>query len=148
VLAAGAGACDGPAEGERIGLEAEALPGRERWLLARTDRRLGGPSCGPFSFSRAGIERAVRHLRDCRASGAVLLIVDEVGPLELDRRLGFYPFLETLRHPAGQTVLLVVRPALVAAAGRLAGSWAAARVVAVTPANRDELPRRILDALP
>ena len=171
------------------GLEAEAVPGGERWPLARLERPAGGggsdgpppdgpsvappgeppegppgarreepPAWGPFTFSPAGFERALRHLQRCLRDRPALLLLDEAGPLELVRGQGFRPFLEELllggpagRAPAaGPALLLVVRPALLAHAARLLAPAAPGHppaVVRLEAANRDGLPARLLAAL-
>ena len=49
--------------GNRVGFSARCLDTGEEWTLGRSDAELGGPRFGRFSFSSAGIERAVESLR-------------------------------------------------------------------------------------
>jgi nucleoside-triphosphatase THEP1 len=76
-------------------------------------RRQGPPQAeraGPFAFLPAALERARAILSD---PDAALLVVDEVGPLEL-RGGGLWPALsEAVRRP-GRTALLVVREDILA----------------------------------
>ncbi len=153
--------------GPRVGLEAEAVPSGERWPLAWVgplpeggagQRAPAAWSWGRFHFLPAGFERAVRLLEEARRSGCRLLLIDEVGPLELVRGLGFRPFLERLAAgdsagaalPAGARVLVVVRPTLLAEAARLLQPLQPGgppEAIEVTPGNRDVLPPRILAGL-
>ncbi len=136
-------------QGARIGLDAVDLATGERWQLASAVEPLGGPTVGPFSFSPGGVERALAALNravDRTAQPATrLLIVDEVGPLEIARREGFYPFVERLCRLSSPDLLLAVRPALVEPLRTLLGDGRF-DVVEVTPDTRDALPERLAAA--
>jgi nucleoside-triphosphatase THEP1 len=72
-------------------------------------RRHGGPGAeriGPYVFVPEALERARTIIRDPGPSG--LLVVDEVGPLEL-RGGGLWPALRDALAAPGPTPLLVVR---------------------------------------
>ena len=138
-------------EGNRVGIAAKRLATGEEWVLARSDAELDGPRIGQFSFSSAGLERAVDSLRgiltrsrgtdgsagtgcspdagdtpgpgvspgtgDSPSTGTSpgtaqqpVVIVDEIGPLELEQGAGLAPVLPLLAG-AGH-LLLVVRPSL------------------------------------
>jgi nucleoside-triphosphatase len=103
-------------------------------------RRRGEPSAeraGPFAFVPGALERARAILRG--AARADLVVVDEVGPLELEGG-GLWPaFREAARRPEG-AVLAVVREAV---ADGLAA--AIAPIVPVRFDIRDPEDRRLLD---
>lgn len=143
--------------GNRIGLAARCLATGEEWVLGRSDAELDGPRYGRFSFSSAGLERAVVCLREilrrppqtatlatpAEASGSSapareppVVIVDEIGPLELELGAGFAPVLPLLAD-AG-SLLLVARPSLV---GRLQDFVPRheREVLVVDPASRGSL---------
>ena len=72
-----------------------------------------------------------------------VLVIDEIGPLELLRDEGWPNALEVLRQGGYTLAVVGVRRALVATlAGRLSGArlW----VLPVDPSSRDELPAKIL----
>ncbi len=126
-------------------LDAVHLSTLQRWPLASTVEPLDGPAVGRFSFSAAGLARALAALEQAAASDAALLVLDEVGPLELGRREGFYPFVEQVRRLASPDLLIVVRPSLVdELRAFLAGGLQ--RVLEVTVGARESLPGRILEA--
>lgn len=124
------------ANGE-TGYDLLELPGGARRPYLRRRAGPGSERTGPFVFVPAALERARAILR--RAGGAGLLIVDEVGPLEL-RGGGLWPDLrDAVRRPEG-TTLLVVRE------GILEGfSAAIAPLVPVVFDVRDPEDRRLLD---
>jgi len=153
----------------KVGFEALDVGSGERWPLARTDpstalrqssgqgsghrQELGGPRVGPYSFDPAGLARALRVLRRAATTGGDLLMVDEIGPLELEQGKGFAPILDLLPVEGPTHTLIVVRPALLDplllrlrdAVGRPCRTGFT--VFSVTEENRDELPLQIVEAL-
>jgi nucleoside-triphosphatase THEP1 len=111
----------------KVGFEAVDVGSGERWLLARTDpstilrqgsgqalrqgsgqgsghrRELSGPRVGPYSFDPAGLARALRVLRRAATAGCDLLMVDEIGPLELEQGQGFAPILDLIHWRSSRT---------------------------------------------
>jgi len=78
--------------------------------LARRRPQAEGPA--PFQFLEPGLQAGARALAPETCAGADLVIVDEVGPLELSGQ-GWAPFLEPLLQLAGPIHLWVVRRGLV-----------------------------------
>ena len=91
------------------------LSSGESWSMQGAEN-YAGPwlEVGRFRFSAEAFDRASQYLLEAaRNTGTKLLIVDEVGPLEL-RNEGFYKALkEVMKNPAGPDLLLVVRSELV-----------------------------------
>ena len=148
--------------GRPVEIEVEELATGERRLLASRSLALEGPRLAarpaagdrsddpalpPFRFSEACLAWALDLLR--RDSGSELLILDEVGPLELELGAGFRPFLDELagdRLPARPGLLLVsARPALAAPLAALLGPSRGPRVLTLDPATRPGLPAAIRD---
>jgi nucleoside-triphosphatase THEP1 len=141
-----------------MGFEAVDVGSGERWPLARTDQELGGPRVGPYSFDPAGLARALKVLRRAATAGCDLLIVDEIGPLELEQGEGFAPILDLLPAEGPTHTLIVVRPAFVhqlllhlrkmVRPGSPEPSFATPfKTFSVTEENRDKLPLRIVEEL-
>lgn len=61
---------------------------------------------GPFFFIPEGLEKAEGIIH--RGSESDLLIVDEVGPLEIKKQ-GLWPSLQKVLHQANKNMLLVIR---------------------------------------
>ncbi len=106
--------------GARVGFRGTCLQTGASWPLARVDRSLRGPRFGRFSFSRTGVRRAVECLRGAidagRAGGRAgerrrIVVIDEIGPLELDAGEGLAPILPLLRDAAD--LLIVARQSMV-----------------------------------
>ena len=160
---------------DKVGFEAVDVGSGERWPLARTDAELGGPQVGPYSFDPAALASALRVLRRAAtlrqaqdtAAGCDLLMVDEIGPLELERGEGFAPILDLLPVEGPTHTLIVVRPALLdqlllrlretvrlgspePSFATLWQVWKPAlliKVFSVTEGNRNKLPLRIVKEL-
>ncbi len=87
-----------------------------------------------------------------RATPCHLLVVDELGPLEIVRGQGWQKAFEVLRGGDFGLALVVVRPGLLEQVRRMLPA-SSIEALAVETRNRDELPRVILgmlrgDALP
>ncbi len=96
--------------GMEIGKSALCISSGESWQVARLDDGLDGPRMGRFSFSAGGMERAVACLRAAILMPDRICVIDEIGPLELDRGMGLAPVLPLL--PSAGRLLIVVRPGL------------------------------------
>ncbi|MCX7037945.1 MAG: AAA family ATPase [Spirochaetes bacterium] len=131
-------------EGRKVGFSALCLSSGEQWELGRSDAPLGGPIFGKHSFSVEGIARALNCLREALARRDAVVIVDEIGPLEMQRGAGFSPILPVLAGSGD--LLLVTRPGL---AARVAGLLPEHRseVFLLTPDTRDEVASQILEFL-
>lgn len=122
--------------GER-GLDVEDIQHGVRRPLAEAAGSADGPTIGPWRFHRGGLEWGDAVLAS--ATPCDLLVVDEIGPLELVHGTGWAQALPALLSGAYRVGLAVVRPALVEPfLGRLGGK--PAMTVTVTPSNRDRLP--------
>jgi nucleoside-triphosphatase THEP1 len=99
--------------GQKAGIwGVDVLTGQRR-ILARTDRDLGGPGVGPYSFDAAALAWAVDIVE--RAVGACdLVLVDEIGKLELWRDAGLAPVLPRLALGEATRSLVLVRDFLLA----------------------------------
>jgi len=131
-------------EGRKVGFSALCLSSGEQWELGRSGAPLGGPVFGKHSFSVEGIARAIQCLREALARRGGVVIVDEIGPLEMTRGAGFSPVLPLLAGSGD--LLLVTRPRLVA---MVAGFIPDHRreTFLLTPDTREEVASQILEFL-
>jgi nucleoside-triphosphatase THEP1 len=134
--------------GIKVGFFAEDISSGERWILGRNDNAvsLKGPVWGKYTFSEEGFEKAVRALKRAHSDGCDLLILDEVGPLELLCGKGFRPFLELLTGETVTNLLIVVRPSLIKEVLKVLNRKDIALFHADIE-NRDRLPANIVDEL-
>lgn len=131
--------------GQKVGIWGVDLASGERRLLARTDRGLGGPAVGPYSFDAGALGWAVRTIAHALGESD-LVFVDEIGKLELWRDQGLAPVLPLLQANQAARALVIVRRELLAELqARLAGEETV--VFDVTEANRDDMSSRVLDTL-
>jgi nucleoside-triphosphatase THEP1 len=89
--------------GQKVGIWAVDVDTGDRRVLARTDRELDGPAIGSYSFDKAAlvwatgiIEMAMTAPNLATPRRCDLLVVDEIGKLELWRGVGLAPVLSGL----------------------------------------------------
>lgn len=128
----------------KVGLEVEDIRTGRRRPLAEHIGAADGPATEGWHFHTDGLAwgaMILRHAKPCD-----LLVIDELGPLELLRDEGWTASFDLLRARCYRLALVVVRPSLVPhVCERLGG--VEPLVLAVTEANRDALPGEILDLL-
>lgn len=134
--------------GLRIAIEAEDLHSGERRLLARlrTEDRPQSPDCIPdasaglqqgkiqtqaWDFDPRQLEWGNQVLR--RSVPADILIIDELGPLELERRQGWTEGLRAVDGAAYRLALVVIRPVLLPGAQ---ARWPQAAILYMDAASR------------
>jgi len=118
----------------------------EQRLLAQANGDLDGLRTGRYSFDVDVFSWVIGRLRRAISQGCDLLIIDEIGPLELEQRRGLAPILSDLSDGRLPPLLLVVRSEL---AGRLQ-KWLSDipfRTFTVTLENRQALPDAIVKEL-
>ena len=113
-------------DGRRAGYDISFPFTGARMPLCRSDAALGGEQVGPFNFSREAIAAGRAALAEGADDEAAVWIVDEVGPLEIQGN-GWAPALPALLNRSAGTVIMVVRPDLLARAQEQFG-FSAARV--------------------
>jgi len=99
-------------QGMKIGIRLLRIETEEERVLALVEGDLRGPRTGRYAFDAdvmawglSGLRRALRGQYD-------LVLIDEIGPLELLRGEGLAPVLGDLRDLCEPHVLIVVREAL------------------------------------
>ena len=136
--------------GAKNGCRARNLATGEEWELGSTERDLGGPRWKGWSFSEEGFSRANLAVREALETGASLVVLDEIGPMELTLGDGLKPSLRSLEaslaavpetaadlgaaRARGTLAILVVRQEL---AGELADRFPGAILIRVEPSARE-----------
>jgi nucleoside-triphosphatase THEP1 len=108
--------------GVRLGIEVVDLASGERRVLARRsgpdvgqprlEGDFAGPRVGPYRFSRRALQWGQDVVARAIAVGCDLLVVDEIGRLELERNEGFDHVLDLLETSIVLRSLVVVRATL------------------------------------
>ncbi|MFW6137105.1 MAG: nucleoside-triphosphatase [Candidatus Aminicenantaceae bacterium] len=97
--------------GDKIrGYDGYDLADERVFPLARIHTKQGNLRCGRFVFLSQGLEKARQAL--LKPGKFDWTVVDEMGPLELDRRGLWFPVVELLRRR--RNLLLVIRRPLIA----------------------------------
>jgi nucleoside-triphosphatase THEP1 len=136
--------------GQKVGIWGVDVETGERRILARSDRNLGGPSVGPYSFDANALAWAATVIDQALETATPrpndLVVVDEIGKLELWYGIGLAPVLPKLAAAVGGRWLVLVRDSLLAELqARLAPAEQV--VFAVDEENRGVLAPRILTSL-
>jgi nucleoside-triphosphatase THEP1 len=119
--------------------------GRTRRLTLESNMNSTATVMGRFRFDPETLAWA----NDVLARGAStchLLVVDELGPLEIERGQGWHKAFDVLRGNGFVLALVVVRPELVEKV-RLILPHSPTLTLRVTSQNRDSLPGTLLDIL-
>lgn len=132
------------ATGRKVGIEMVDLASGERQVLARRDMDLGGPRVGRYSFAPNAL--AWRQVVIAHSPPSDLLIIDELGPLELEVTESLTWVRVTLQAGRAKHSVIVVRSSLVE---RLRQRLAKVSFtpLSVSKANRDSLPSEIYQML-
>jgi nucleoside-triphosphatase THEP1 len=132
-------------DGERTGLDVVDVATGERRVLAFY--RPGGPALVDYVFDDRALRWGVSVLQRAVAEGCELLVVDELGWLELWQGEGWAWVLGPLSDPptVPQALIVVRREVLEELAERLGRDDLTCSVVSED--NRDELPRRLADII-
>jgi nucleoside-triphosphatase THEP1 len=130
--------------GHKVGFSAFCLQTGERWDLGRSDLELDGPHYGKYSFSAAGITRAIHCLEAALALPGRIVVLDEVGPLEMEQHDGFSPILPLVEGI--ERLLFVTRPIYLPLVGGLLRSHSI-REFTLGRSNREALEAGILGFL-
>jgi nucleoside-triphosphatase THEP1 len=132
-------------QGKKTGIWGVNVRSGERQTLARTDVELGGPAIGPYSFDAAALDWALAAIE--RAVGQCdLLVVDEIGKLELWHNSGLAPVLPRLASGEARRSLVLVRDHLLSELQAKLGAVEQV-VLQVSQENREEMPPQILRRL-
>jgi nucleoside-triphosphatase THEP1 len=138
-------------QGEKTGAYLQDLRTGEMRLQYSTGAagEQAGPRVGPFVMDPEVLRWGMQLVEEALRAGDDLVIIDEIGPLELLRGEGFAPLLDTVGDYPNARVLIVVRPELVEALQeRLAGTaHAPIWRVKVTLDNRNALPEELAGRL-
>jgi nucleoside-triphosphatase len=95
--------------GEKTGILAMDLgSGQTRRLASLIEGELEGAQLGPWTFDTKVLEWGNTCLK--QSARTDLLVIDEIGPLEFEKGLGWVSSFEILRRQAYQLAIVVIRP--------------------------------------
>ena len=132
------------ADGRKVGINGERLGTGEQRLVASRDLASAGLRCGIWLFEPGAMEWSLEVLLDAISQRPELLLVDELGPMELQEGKGLAPIIPELKAGKVPLALVLVRMGLLPALlERLMGCEV--RVYKVTPESRTQLPEQIAE---
>ena len=128
-------------DGRKIGIDLLDVSSGEKRRLAHRDRPTSGPRTSGWHFLASALAWGDEILN--RAVPCDLLVIDELGPLELLRNVGWQAGIDALNSGAYQIAVVVVRPSLLKEAF---GIWPQAAVVKI--AAPEQAAKLVGDILP
>ncbi len=134
------------AQGRRTGFEIVTLEGHTVWLASRSQAATFKEEAqlGQYRVNLRGIDSfAVPALRRAETAGRVV-IIDEIGPMEMASALFCQTVLDILAGPAAVVGTIALRPSPFAAGVR---RLQRVQVITLTPDNRNQMPQQVLDRL-
>ncbi len=132
--------------GQKTGIEAVNLGSGERRLLARRREKKRGRPLGRYTFDPAVLAWANEALKAAIAVPPDLLVVDEIGPLELEQGGGLAPVLGPLAEGRLPRALIVVRSRMLKTL-RARLSALPTAVFSLNAETRDSAPEQIVEWL-
>jgi nucleoside-triphosphatase THEP1 len=131
-------------DGKKVGIDGERLGTGEQRRLANRDLSHTGLRCGIWLFETGAMEWSLEVLLDAVSQCPDLLVVDELGPMELLEDRGLASIVPELKANRVPMALVLVRVALLPnLMEHLMGCNI--RVYEVTPDSRDHLPELIAE---
>lgn len=131
-------------DGEKTGIMLVDVATGEHRPLAVADDLRGEVRWGKYRFVSEALDWGAQVLK--AATPCDLLVVDELGPLELEAGQGLVVALHVLNAGGFSLALVVVRPELVENLKERLGARVA-QVLEVTLTDREQLPALIVDLL-
>jgi nucleoside-triphosphatase THEP1 len=114
-------------DGRKIGIDLVDVSSGEKRRLAHRDRQTSGPRTSGWHFLASALAWGDEILN--RAVPCDLLVIDELGPLELLRNEGWQAGIGALNSGTYQIAVVVVRPSLLKEAFEI---WPQAAVVEIS----------------
>ncbi len=127
--------------GRRVGFELVLLPERLRFLLAHV-RPIGRARLGRYHLSFGGLQAALAHL-NAPVPGRTLVVVDEVGPMELQ----YPPFRSWVQHARFPPLFLGTYQMKLEPVLKRWGCLEDARILRLSRANRERVRQEFLEML-
>jgi len=97
--------------GEKTGIEVSLLPGEDTYLLATLEHRIDWLQIGRWSMDPNVFDLANEHLISFR--GSDLLLIDEIGPAEIEGKKGWPSVLKLLQNNRFKIGVVSFRPAYI-----------------------------------
>jgi len=132
--------------GDKAGIDVIDLATGDQRQLATIVPRCSDATVGEYCFSPSNTQWALDRLLQALSSPLDLVVIDEIGRLELLRGGGYAPALDAIANAQCRRVLIIVRDSLAdALAERLAPL--PCRRIDVSPEIRDALAERGIEML-
>lgn len=134
------------ATGEKIGFDAVDIATDERRLLALVAPFDAQRTVGRFRFDADVLAWAAARALQALNKPLDAVVIDEIGPLELERGQGFASALVGLPQAQAKAAILIVRTELVIQLQEVLRAMRPT-ILALTQRDRDQAPARLLEEI-
>ena len=131
-------------DGRRVGIDAVNVSAQEERPLAVVEPEAQRRTVGKYRFDPEAMEWALERVMLALGAPIDLVMIDEIGPLELLQGGGFAPALERLPVAEAASAVLLVRSELLARLQERVQALAPVTIT-LTLRNRDQAPARLLE---
>jgi nucleoside-triphosphatase THEP1 len=131
------------AQGLKVGIDAVDAYSGERRTFAVLEPDPDRATIGQYRMDEQVMSWALQRIRVALGAPIDAVVIDEIGPLELLKKGGFWPALEQLTQAEATAAVIIVRPQLLAKLQDLLEALQPTTVL-LNLSNRDEIPARIL----
>jgi len=129
-------------DGSKDGIDAYNLDNGERRQLATIVKDAKTTTVGEYAFDMKTADWALKVMQQALATPLDLVIIDEMGRLELFYGCGYAPLIPLLATAQPRVVMILVREGYVNSLLEKSGIEPKA-IIKVDEANRDKLPERL-----
>lgn len=130
-------------QGLKTGIDIVDAHNGERRVFAVLEEDPQRATIGKYHMDEETMQWSLQRILTALSAPIDAVIIDEIGPLELVKKKGFWPALDKLADAQASSVFMVVRPELLVCLQELLQPFQPATVT-LSLSNRDEIPARML----
>ena len=128
----------------KVGIDIVDVLTGEGWALATIEPEIDRRTVGQYRFDAEAMAWALKRVMLALDMFLDVVIIDEIGPLEMRKGGGFAPALECLLSAKARSAILLVRPDLLACLQERLEDLSPTTITLTMP-NRDQVPERLLE---
>jgi nucleoside-triphosphatase THEP1 len=132
--------------GQKTGIDVLDVTTGQRRALAIVTCNPQETTVGEYQFHGQAMRWALERVLSALAAPLDVVIVDEIGPLELRHEEGFAPALDRLSTSCAHVAVLIVRSSLVLQVQKKLAVLHPARI-GLSRDNRDDIPTRLYETV-
>jgi len=132
--------------GHKVGINVRSLLIEETHTLGTIVPIAKRRTVGHYQFDEATMQWAVEQVLHALRTPIDVVVIDEIGPLELVKKRGFAPALDYLPSAQAMSAILLVRSSLLKHLQELLADFCPITIT-LTLQTRNQIPARLLEAI-